>query len=345
MKTITLRFASATAIAAIMATQAFGADIYQGGLKDAPYTPDRALWTGWTATVGAGWANHNFDTSRTIHGSLNHYSIDTKGEDRKSACRGKWADVENWNDICGTDFTADDTIDPVRYEIPLAESHFSRNEELDESGFQGSFELGRRLQNSGFIFEAAIGVSVDAAGAASSSYDTQHAITIDPDGLFGGPVAVDPDDFALTGVGSLSVEKTHDIYAVIGAGVPLGSDQRLAIGARGGVVLGFFDVKGAHHFDGDADGDFDTAFSGGKSKIGGIVEGYARYKLTDNVDAGLLVSYKAFSDIKAGDSAEKDFPLNVHDGDNGLVGRVNDRVSINPSEWAVKGTLTYTFDE
>lgn len=389
MKTTTLTIAAASAMLVLSGLGGEGtgglsaqaADIYGGGLKDAPYTPDRAMWTGWTATVGAGWANHNFDTRRTIDGSLNKYSVDRMGADRLTkrskycipednegedltgaiattfhhcpdGYRRKWADDDYEIDA----FTADDTIDPARYEIPLAASHFSRSEELDESGFQGSFELGRRVQNGGIIFEGAIGVSIDATGAASSSYDTEFDLAANPD-LPEWKADKIADDCAngkngcfLNGEGFLSVKKTHDIYAVIGAGVPLGSDQRLAIGVRGGAVLGFFDVKGAHHFDGDIDGDFDTAFSSSENKIGGLIGGYARYKLTNNIDAGLLVSYKAFSKIKAGDSASKDFPSDhchhcADDEERGLAASVNDRVSIDPSEWAIKGTLTYTFDE
>ena len=350
---------------ALGAGSAMAADLGRGGLKDGPMTYDTAgspaIWTGWVFGGSAGVANQSFETSRTIRGEAGIF--DNKGIDRitegSKYCVPEANDdgdftgavAKEWGKRCAEDFDygrvdseeeiAHFTADDNRFETPLATSKFSRQEDLESSGFQGGVEIGRRVQNGSLILEAAIGGNIDAGGGDKSSYKTSHDVTLDPSGIIGGPKTFDD---ALAGQGALSVEKLYDLYAVVGAGVPLGSDQRFALGARAGIVRGTFNIKGSHSFDGDTAGLFNTAYDSDESAFGFLVEGYARYKVTENLDAGLLVSYKQFGDIDASDTAAKDFAFS-EDGKTGAYARVNDRTTVDPSEWAIKGTLNYTFND
>lgn len=338
------RLLLSASLLALISSSAMAADLGRGGLKDGPgYDAggSPAIWTGWTVTGSVGIANQEYENRRSITGEGGFFRQDTKGEDGKTACEHK-PETENYG-WCGTDFTADDTANPVRYETPLAAIDFLRRETFDTSGLQGGLEVGRRIQSGNFVFEIALGGNLDAGDGDRSSFDTVHAVTIDPKGNFGGPYPIDTDDFALTGHATQEVSKNYDLYAVLRAGAALGSDQRLLISGGVGIVSGSFNLKGSHVFDGDTDGLFTTRYDEDDNAIGLLVELSAKYKLAKNWDAGVIGTYKDFGTVSAGSSASKD--LANEDGSAGLYARVNDRHSADVDEWAVKGTLTYTFDE
>lgn len=347
-----------TALIGISCGSALAADL-GGGLKDGPGgydgPPERAaIWTGWFIGGSAGFANQNFDTRRTIKGSAGKF--DNKGIDRLTKgskyCTPdanedgdftgavaavkdgyKWTCPEGFDKhhVNDEDEIAHFTADDARFENdPFAVSNFARSEELETSGFQGGIELGRRVQSGRLIYEVAVGANLDAGDSDGSTYKTSH-----------GPKV---KEGALTGVGTLAVEKSHDFYAVAGLGGTLGQDQRLAVGARAGLVHGTFNVKGTHDFDGDDAGIFSTSYNSDESAFGLLIEAYLRYKLTQNLDVGLLLSYKKFEELDVSDTASKDFAFN-EEGTKGIYAKVNDHTTIDPSEVVIKGTLVYTLGE
>lgn len=356
---------------AIMSSQALAADIYGGSTKDDPGYADTpaAIWTGWAITGSVGAANQDYDTRRTIRGEGGFFKEDTKGADRLTEddrfCHKEGNDSTDFSEdtpqfgykcpdgffsrkINDEDeiahFGADDTVDPVRYETPLAITNFLRDEAFETSGFQGGVEVSRRMQSGGWVFEAALGANFDSGDSDRSEYKTQHGITFNPDGLGGHDlIVIDPEDSFLTGEGTLEVSKDHDIYGVLRAGHTLDSDERILIGGGIGLVRGSFKLAGTHSFDGDTDGLFDTKFNTDESAVGVLFEAYGRYKISRNVDFGILGTYKDFGSISANDSASHDFDFNEA-GTKGVYARVSDKVSADIDEWAVKGTLTYTFD-
>jgi hypothetical protein len=327
---------------ALTSGSALAADLGRGGLKDGPAYDGGghpAIWTGFTVGASAGWGNQNIDASRTIRGEGGLFRNDTKDEDGKTACEHT-PQAENYG-WCGTDFTADDTASPVRYEYPIISTLFNDDGDFDSSGLQGGLELGYRNQVNRWVFEGAVGGNLDAGDGKSRSYDTVHAVTIDPKGLFGGPYPVDPDDFALTGRGSLSIEKRGDIYGALRVSRLIDSEGRFAVGVGAGLTVGYFNIKGQHAFDGDDAGVLSTRYDESKASVGYMLEAFGRYKLTHNLDAGLIVTYKDWGSVQAGAATEISFN---EDGSAGLYARVNDRAKADVTETAVKAALTYTFD-
>lgn len=325
------------------------ADIYnQGGsTKDAPGDSSApAIWSGIAITGMIGYANRDIDGGRTINGEAGFYRTDKNGPDRKTTCTSQnHAGAANYQDRCGTDFNVDDTDEPARYELPLLLTDFAKDGDFSSDGIQGGVELGFRRQMGGWVPEVAIGLNIDGNSKTSQSYDTVHALTLDPAGAFGGPYPIDPADAALLGRGSLSIEKEGDVYAVARLGHVFGDDQRVLVGVGAGVVAGRFNIKGAHAFDGDTAGTFSTQYDETETAIGYALEAYARYKMARNVDFGLLGQWKDFGNVSASGNASKDFPGTRTAGNPiGLYGRVSDKADFNASEFVVKGTLTYTID-
>lgn len=347
MKRLTAALAATLAFAA----PAAAADIDTGTFKDAPVVDSTpAIWQGWTVTGSIGWANQNIDARRTITGEAGKY-LDGIGEGDKY-CRAEDVDEEDvtpetaqpkFFKHCPEGFVPrhiDSEAElalfspDIRYEsAPIASSEFSRSDEFDTSGLQGGIELGYRLQYPGstFVPELAVGANFDAANGKSREYDTLHTVTIDP------------EDFALTGHGTLAIEKRYDLYAVARLSALLGSDQRLAVGAGAGVVSGSFNVKGSHAFDGDEGGLLTTSYNENKTSIGYVLEAFARYKLDRNWDLGVIATYKDFGSFSVGDGAAHDHEFG--DSGKGIYARVNDRTKVEATETAIKGTLTYTFDD
>lgn len=359
-------------VLALTCGSAMAADLGRGGLKDgADYDAggSPAIWTGWTVTGSVGIANQEYENRRSITGEGGFFKNDKKGADRitedGSYCHKNGNDADDFSgDVAPigyhcpdgfykktvndeaeiAHFGADDTANDVRYETPLAAIDFLRRETFDTSGLQGGLEVGRRIQSGNFVFEVALGGNLDAGDGDRSSFDTVHAVTVDPKGSFGGPYPIDTDDFALTGHATQEVSKNYDLYAVLRAGAALGSDQRLLISGGVGIVSGSFNLKGSHVFDGDTDGLFTTRYDEDDNAIGLLVELSAKYKLAKNWDAGVIGTYKDLGTVSAGSSASQDFAFN-EEGTKGVYARVNDRHSADVDEWAIKGTLTYTFDE
>jgi hypothetical protein len=316
-----MKLVTSTAIAALLlgAPAAFAADVYhQGGMKDeGPVERDygRRGWSGFVITGMLGYASRDIKGSRTINGEGGFFCDE---------------EVPN-NGPDGIAGNADDSFDIVRTETPVVLSNFAGSGgDFSSEGLQGGVEFGYRRQMGGWVGELALGVNLDADSKKSASFATEHALTWE--------IPLD-DQETITGSGFQSIEKQGDGTFVARLGHLFGSDQRMLIGVGGGLAVGRFNVKGGHDFDGDVEGLLSTRFDDTELAFGYVLEAYARYKIDNNWDAGILGQYKDFGTIKSG--ANTDFDTG---GSGGLYAHVRDEAKFDVDEWTVKGTLTYTFD-
>jgi opacity protein-like surface antigen len=332
--------------AVLMSGSAYAADVYQqgGGLKDEPYQEGvRRGWSGFVITGTLGYADRDIEGSRSINGEAGLYRVDKNGPDRCDgftcfdSATGKFVPQAGFGGV-GYDPAADNTTDAVRYELPLIESLFSGDGgDFSSQGFQGGVEVGYRHQMGRWVPELALGLSIDADSQKSKSFLTEHAATLDATAL-GGPVVAG----VLTGEGFQSIEKEGDVYGTLRLGHTL--NDRLLIGVGGGIVAGRFNIKGGHDFDIDTSGILATSFNETETAYGYVLEAYAKYKLSKNVDFGILGQYKDFGDVSAGGNAKGFDQANVL-GPIGAYARVNDKASFDVDEWTIKGTLTYTIGD
>lgn len=317
MKQMTMAAVLALVIGSVAGQSAFAADILgRGGLKDEAVSdgPSRN-WSGFVVTGMLGYASRDVKADRIISGEGGFYCL---------------KEVKGGPD--GIEGNADDR-DLVREEIPLIGASGSGASSFDSNGLTGGAEIGyRRQMMGGWVGEVALGIDVDANSKVSRSFATEFDLKSIPAGLDAG---------TLTGAGSMSFEKQGDVYATLRMGHTLGSDQRLLVGLGGGVVAGRFNLKGAHDIDGDGDGLLSTRFDDTETAIGWVVEAFGRYKLSNNLDFGILGQYKDFGSISSSGKADPSVPFNDNAG---LYAHVNDKASADVTEWDVKATLTYTFD-
>lgn len=317
MKHVTKTALAALAVGLALAAPARAADLggHGGGMKDdsSPVEGYRSNgWSGFVITGMVGYADRDIKGNRSINGE-----------------GGFWCMEEVKGGPDGIEGNADDH-DKVRVEHPLIMSEFAgRDGDFSSTGIQGGVELGYRRQMAGWVGELSVGLDLDGNSKVSKEFETSHDLWAN--GL--------PIDEILTGVGTMSIEKQGDIYAVLRLGRLIGEQQRLLVGVGGGLAVGRFNIKGGHAFDDDTGGLLSTSFDSTETAVGYVLEAYARYKLTQNLDAGLLGQYKDFGTIEASGHADPSI------GDTGgLYAHVKDKASFDASEWVIKGTLTYTLD-
>ena len=340
-------------VLAMTCGSAMAADLGRGGLKDGPVSYDTsgspAIWTGWTFGGNVGWASREISGRRSITASKNAVYDEVPNG---STCRG--SDANGFNHYYSYDNVVKPEGEQEKDAEPLStidlfckvyQAEFVHDDNFDSDGLQGGIEVGRRIQSGGWVFQAAIGVNIDADSKVSREYDTKLVETLDDYRL---PYA-DPQ----TGHAFASVEKQGDVQAVLRVGRLLDSEQRLLVGIGGGLAAGRFKVSGHHEFDGgstssvgdsiiDDSGLLTTNYSDTKTAIGYVLEAFATYKITPNLDLGILAQYKDFGSFSVADSVSTgayDFAIGTWEKS------AHDRMEVDANETTIKATLTYTFNE
>lgn len=358
MKTTMLTLLIASGM--IAATAANAADVYQGGgLKDAPYTPDKFVATGLYIKGDLGIANGDRDIRQDIRTGKNYlYETNEEGE-VLGEC---WGDYKRENvtkiecqDRLGDGFEEDDfrphPVHQTEYDdglFSLGDSIYTDllkvpfSDDFSTAVFGAEVSYMQQIPNSRFILEGGLGVTFYGGNKTTFDFGPSAGTIQSTDGVVG-EIYRGEDDLNrfVEHTGTTSFERDYDIDLIL-RGHYLVTD-RLTIHGGAGISWARASAKTAHTTDydagGPAEGVFDNSFKDTDTSIGPVLVAGLTYWATDRITIGAEYSYKNhefdFGDSKTTDSQYR------YEHDHRTVYRYNvsDDISVEDDVHAVKARI------